>query len=778
MTRHESPRIIEEGRTRELAERIAGWIVAEERRHSSWVMGVYGERGAGKTSLLLTLLEVLQRHEHADRLALPRAENDARSRAVIENLLKPAALRDHDELVFELLRHLEDIYSPDRDTTKRLFYRARAVEVQRRNVESFLQYEQEVGVSREELRRSNVKIHSKVASSTVRLKEVFGEIISMLRRDGQTLVLFVDDLDLHPERALQLLEIFHIFLGQKGVVIVLAADKPLLLDGIELGLRDNRRPAPGPDLAAAMLAKHIPYEWYIPIPTGSERLKDVWPDNEPGAGSSASQSVRGPTNPPSELSRWWPSEAKHKTLFGEDSRAHSNTRQFAKELLSQILPLTYRGLKALENRLDMVRQGFQCNDDGHVVIPSRDGWLGELRLDEILLPAFMSAVIIIDLQHPALALWSHIRIHPADVVQAMKAIDRAQRPRERPPSLTPDKDIKPYNPFDEPLLLFQRVRSLDKAESYMTEVRKQHLIHLSLIWAVLQQPRKDQSESNSGSATDSSKEFVHPAVGSAEQEQETRFLCLSLNADAMRMAEPEWNARYPREEVQSWHVDLHALVADPNHATRDELIRARNRAAALLIDRGIPSFPGTVKAFLKANYSFAVWLGWKLRYLQSIQVFNMRGSKFTPFGGPGRTLPFENTGRLELLEVTSRHGDGPAQEAVLLVDLLGHSRPEQLDAFRDLDGDPVTYRQGDHLLAHLGRGILPEQTEPFLRDCIETLGQLKRQGIEHVHLGLSMPDMLAFLLGQQLHARVARISLYEYRRTQGVYEYIFDLEEP
>lgn len=797
MSRHEHAAIISEGASLKLARRIADWIVSDERRGYSWVVGVYGARGAGKTSVLLTLLDILRQHEHAGRLALPTAaadddDDDDDSSPGIRNLLKPADLRDHDDLIFELLRHLHDRYAhqPSPNDQDDPFHKAREIEVQRQDIDRFLRYEEEVGVSRPMLRKSNIEIRKAVASSTIDLKAAFKEIILRLRgKDrNRALVIFVDDLDLHPERTLQLLEIFHIFLDQPRVVIVLAADKPLLLDGIELGLDRDRNLENRPHLAAALLAKYVPYEWHLPIPTESDRFDFLWPE----------------LRAEGELKRWWPSEKKYETVFNDKfRRIRRDVRQFAKAQLSPILPPTYRGLKAFENRLDMVRQTFQFNESGYVVIPSQDGWLDELKLDEILLPAFMSAVIAIDLQHPGLALWNHVRLHPADVMKGLDELARSRKLREeslRAPrpvldeeasklrslfesfqGAIPENDTEPPDPFDADILLFKRVGALNGIESYMTEVYRMFLRHLADVWKVLQSvsrtPHDARFESDSMFAMDTGTAFDHTPVARTEQDHRTRFLCVSANADAMRMAEPEWKGRYSQEEVEEWHVDLDNLIRDANHATRDELVTARERAAAFLDAQGIPSFSGGVEVFLKANLPFAAWLGWYLRYLQRAQAFNWFQGTFTQFPGPDGKLPFENAGRFELMDADLYTGDGAGNHAVVIIDLLELSQPGQLDAFHDEHGDSVAYGQGVRLSAHLGSKISPEYTEPFLRDCIELLGQLRREGITHVHLGLAMPDNLAFLLGQQLHARVDRISLYEYRRTPGIYEYIFDLEE-
>ncbi|MCC6553014.1 MAG: SAVED domain-containing protein, partial [Polyangiaceae bacterium] len=85
---------------------------------------------------------------------------------------------------------------------------------------------------------------------------------------------------------------------------------------------------------------------------------------------------------------------------------------------------------------------------------------------------------------------------------------------------------------------------------------------------------------------------------------------------------------------------------------------------------------------------------------------------------------------------------------------------------------PAAHRY--RLLFETGRRVEPEDLDGILRDVVELLGQLRRHGVEHIHLAFAGPDVVAFFLGQSLNA-LGRISLYEFYTDH--YEFVFDLEE-
>jgi hypothetical protein len=747
MTRHEQPIVAKkekkgEKRAHALAELVAAWVAQEERQTGSWVVGVYGERGAGKTSLLLTLLDVLQKKD-APKLVLPSDGDSDTKKADVKNLLKPAALRDHDDLIFGLLRHLEDRYPHRRETKE--FNEAREIEVRRKHTERFLDYEQDVAASGADLQQRAVKIFHDAAASTVNLKEQFNEIVSHLRKQGETtLVLFIDDLDLRPKRALELLEIFHIFLDQDGVIIVLAADKSLLLDGIALGLDQRLKLEERRNLAGALLAKYVPYEWHLPVLTKGECFDLLWPEQPAG-------------NDESSLKRWWPSDEEAGEVPYDNQSSYDGGRELANDLIGPLLPTTYRGFHRYNNRLGLAWDELEVSLKERPETIGVKASFGELALEGQMLRAFLSGVLAFDERWPDHKLWHQVHSAPGNFSLAFEALVDDKDPEGRGGdgrnANVRGRDGRNVKARDggNPKALRYLLRHLPSAspEAREAELALRNVGHL---WKTLR--RHGQSPP--------------PPV---------RFLSVSLNSDAKESAEPYWR-RDALEMVDEWHIDLRTWVDDPNHVTGEELKAARKEAEKKLREKGVDSSPVGVGVFLRANLPFAAWLGWVLRKQQKISVLNQRGNDFKLFFGPGKELVAPSGLVTSVLNEERRSKGGPADVAVLLVDLLGKSKAEQLDAFRDEQGAPVNYGVGVHLCARLARDLSPSDAKPFLLHCVKTLSDLQRQGVTDVHLGLAVPDTMAFLLGQQLHARVNRIHLYEYRRTPGVYEYMFDLEEP
>src|SRR5580704_2628986 len=166
--RAEEPLVLSEGPTYELAEQLADWIEDKNRRGSKygWVAGVYGGRGAGKTSFLLTVLHILQERAQgrtskskAPTCTLPAVDD----KHILHGLLAPAATRTDDDLLFLVLDHIEKRYAsadPGKGRLEKLFHEARMAEVKRKDQKSFIDYARDVSPSNEALPKALVELHT------------------------------------------------------------------------------------------------------------------------------------------------------------------------------------------------------------------------------------------------------------------------------------------------------------------------------------------------------------------------------------------------------------------------------------------------------------------------------------------------------------------------------------------------------------------------------------------------------------------------------------------
>ena len=100
---HEAPEPIKAGALCTAAEEIVRWICEEERlTKGPWVCGVYGGRGSGKTSVLLTVLELLQALPDTEEVRLPKIDPENTALSPTAALFSPTSIRDHDDLFFLL----------------------------------------------------------------------------------------------------------------------------------------------------------------------------------------------------------------------------------------------------------------------------------------------------------------------------------------------------------------------------------------------------------------------------------------------------------------------------------------------------------------------------------------------------------------------------------------------------------------------------------------------------------------------------------------------------
>lgn len=776
MYRAEEPRVVESGEALYgLADRIAGWIADKARLGSegAWIAGVYGARGSGKTSLLRTVYDILlKRKEDAGAGAewapcvLPEGKHQAHA------TFTPAATRAHDDILFMLLDHLKGRRRPARPL--RGFGSARSAEVRRKDLARFLQYEQEIATSSRDIPRRLIQVHSDVAQTTSRLRRAFAKVLSSLKNDGEIFPILVDDLDLQPQRALELLEIFHLFMNVPGVVVLIAADKDLLLRSIERALKAKEHNVDHPGLASALLAKYVPHEWSLPTPSERERVDLLW--------GKSTVPVEG-----SELARWWQDDAlqglvevraarlaelqvrreysAREGLNPEAARQDENedplpenARAMVDSALLPLAPTTYRSVKALHNRLTAWRERLEAtHPQGSSVDFRNEVYRYDLGLNRYLASPFFAMMAGLDVRWPELELLTSLERSPTAFKRTLyevAAMDstpdaalqgderRSLRLGERPEDL----------PVLGALLQGSHVAASDLGEA------KRSLRHLARTWRAWQ---------GRGAG-------VAGAV---------RFLVISVNSNALEASKRLWSVGFIADEVRDWHIDLRPLVHGDRPQPK-ELREARRIARAFLRDqKQISAFPGRLELFASAPSSFLLWLGWMLDREQTITVYNARTKK--PFDGPAEALPFPDRSKYETAEVTfsvpslsqsvAEFVDPEAAIAIIDLTLDHKSTARNLDRFQR-DGVGVACVERCLLTRRSTEPIAQEDLLPILRDVLELVGQLRRdRGVRHLHLALAGPDVVAFFLGRQLKVQGMRISLYELYDDH--HEYVFDLEE-
>lgn len=737
--RAEVPRLMQPGeRLYSLAEQIADWVVGDDRKHGSWVAGVWGGRGTGKTSLLSTVLHILdQRFGGRDvpLVSLPKRNEEAAITETAydrERLFRPSYSRDGEDLLFLLLQHLEERYRHPRSTdAKSAFTAIRTAEVKRNDPRPFLDYEKEVAVSPEKITERFVETHKQLAATTVHVRQEFAKLLKTFSSsERRPLLLCVDDLDLRPDRALDLLEIIELFLSHDGVIVLLAADRELMLLSIKEALGDRGLRQPG--LAGTMLAKLVPYGWALPMPSPAERFELLW-------------SPVGSSDP--TLPAWWVRDPVHA----------ANARNEAERALIDVLPRTYRGLVAAHNRLLSLQD--EIDPSGNTFDALSDavrGQLGSFYLSADAAP-LLSGVAIADVQMQELGLLDVFRFSPEQFVDELQLYGHRAHEKEE---TTRSKR--------------NGIRK-DGSEGKVDEEQRSRGLFAALLAAV----------AASGSSALEGRRLLAGLLRLYEALAETgrradRFFAISMDDDALRVAERHWHGRFTEDAVQSWHLKLMDL-AEGSMVHPEKLREARRRAFEFLESRGIRGFQGSVEVFARAKLSFLVWLGWEMRFVTQVLGLNFYSGKFRPFSQPD-PIRFRDLHAFQLLRPdpplqTSAEPQDAKGNAVLIVDTGGRSTVDQLGVFFEQEGGAAVETPDAYLLsAPPGAELEPDELRDVLQDAIEMIGRLRQdRGVRRLHLGIAAPDVVAFFLGQQINATGMEIRLYEFYENQ--YRFVFRLEQ-
>ncbi|MEZ4363818.1 MAG: P-loop NTPase fold protein [Kofleriaceae bacterium] len=731
----EQPVISGEGPRRDLARQVAEWIHTQpiankdlpaRRGH---VAGIYGSRGSGKTSFLLTLLEALRersklesqgitsddpaQREHRSVLVLPTAEGVHSHQAIF----KPSETRAQDGLLLMLVDHLCQQYPPLAETASESNGKAvesiKKAEIQTKEIKPFLEYAKETSPSDASLERKYVALLTAAATTTATIRSEFAELLGVLCPQGR-LVLFIDDVDLQPHRALELLELLHLFLDRPNVFIIVAADKQLLLHAIDQEIKRNRTHQAG--LAAALLSKYVPYSWHLPVPT-REEFKDKL------------------------LMPWWSSDRLSSLLrpnLGSSRSDEGNgTVVDARTALEGVWPTTYREINALVNvlrawRLRIVPNAPLDNSDDvafHDAIEARYNGEFGLGLPRPLAPPYLTLLAAVDTRWPDLGLLEALECEPA---RLMSALSSQWFKDPEIPTPAPSQDIS----LELPVLTTLRDENL-----YSPARRGQARRVLWHVVEVLEAWRK-----------------VNAAAGIAE-----RFLFVTLhsNANVLNTFRPLWESQLTEEEASRAHLDLHtfARAGMPN----GEQVREAVEHARPLLDDLVRS-RGRLWLCAVAPLSLMAWLGASMDYNRPVVAWN--AGEFAALDVPLRLQPLDRGGYYDVTDAPRWVGEHHDGHANVIFDFLGRSVAHQLEAFPPRGGradNDIAHNSilGCRLVYHGGNNFNFDDVEAILVDVLELLGELRERGVTTLHVGMDMPNVVAFALGRQLSSRGLTIVLYE-----------------
>lgn len=711
------------------AERVARIILDEGlAMERGMTLGVYGGRGTGKTTFLLTLLDVLRElsdtrgdpHRSSPRsVGLPTnyERGDFQGRA---GLFTPAEYRIDDDLLFALLGHIQAQYGLPSGAEKKLEAVLEA-EVRRRRVSEFVEYEKALSASVNTIPDRVVKVYQKAFGSTAEMRRSLDEVLGDRPR-----VLFIDDLDLQPQRALDLLETLQFFFARKGVVIVIAADRELLLRSIQQELRTTRR-FDLPSLAPALLQKYVPYNVNVPVPSPRRRV-EVLLETHDGA-----EQVLGV---------WWPSVAERSIGTHEKTEhAPRESQHFMRKYLGSVLPAAHRQIRAVYNRLVMLGAAPGADEVRfHERLYERIEGVG---LPLALVAPFVSLVVALDVRFPELMLYDAMLRAPSKLAEFLGRL--APQATER------DEGSKKTQ-----ALAFRAARQAayvqlpDEPEPELLDA----LLALALAW----------------------RDFAGATVRSLARE---RMLPISLDADAMERSRVYWGELHDAARVAEWHIDLRGVAGDSPRGSREALLKAQEEVRRAVERNVVKGFGGTVLLHLHVPLPFALWLGWELRYVAAPEVLAVsRDLDLRRYvGPPGVIRPRGFSLALLRVESDGRPEEDPREtHFAVIVDLIGSSRSEQVAQFWR-EGVRVNTPVGERVLRDATAPIEPDDLDAVLVDLVEYLGGLRERGVVDVHLGFAGHVFVAFFLGRQLNAFGLRLHLYNWSTSANRYEYVFDLEE-
>lgn len=747
----EQPIVSEEGPRRELARKVADWICTQPinsptsssphaipttsspgptavqpspapRGH---VAGIYGSRGSGKTSFLFTLLKELRSRDDVSTLALPSAERESLPRAIF----RPSETRAQDGLLLMLLDHLREQYSREgtdaADGRSAEFEKCiQKAEVLIKEMRPFLEYAKDTSPSDTRLEDHYVKLLRDAATTTSTIRAAFVGFLKLRIPETGRLVLLIDDVDLQPHRALELLELVYLFLDRPGVFVVLAADKPLLLQAVDGELRRRHMHRAG--LGAALLAKYVPYSWPLPVLSEAERL-DMLSLSPPWSGGAAEAMLaaaayeRGARQEHSAGRRGYyePLEKRWPPSDPEVISAEQAVRWF--------LPETHRDIKAVRNAIRVIEEtfSFRSRQDLSGVIAVK---YPDLGLQRELVPQFVLLLVMFDLRWPELQILLHFERSVSDLMGLLEEL---------------------YSSSKSPLAQLKACKSVLRALGVGEHV----FVGVDVPRALFRLGAIRYSWSRlSAEATVAERALFITFFGKTDAL--SRFRALLPEALTDRQAD----------------LDLRSFAPSGKPDSGEQV----RRAVAHAMDQ-LPELIGTTERLwlgAEAPSSFLAWLGFWLDYRRPVVAINAK--TLASVEVPGRLDP-PDRGQIYALCVREwvREASG-SKDACVIFDFFGRSVPDDAPKLAAASGDSEA-ALCCRLLYSGGSDFDFGDVAAILLDVLELLTELRQRGVTTLHVGLVMPDVVAFSLGRQLKSRGLAIVLYEFIGAR--YERAIVLEE-
>jgi hypothetical protein len=182
-----------------------------------------------------------------------------------------------------------------------------------------------------------------------------------------------------------------------------------------------------------------------------------------------------------------------------------------------------------------------------------------------------------------------------------------------------------------------------------------------------------------------------------------------------------------------------------------------------------------------APSSFLAWFGFWLDHRRLVTAAN--AETLTSHEVPGKLDPPDRSGIYAPCSLEWTADRTGSQHACVIFDFLGRSTPDDLGAFPPLTGggggheEPLRCRllyTNANNFYDRGNNFNFDDVQAILLDVLELLTELRGRGVTTIHMGLVMPDVVAFALGRQLKSRGLTIVLYE--RIGATYEPAIELE--
>lgn len=720
------PRIVEEhGDFLSLANHIIEtWVLPgpdQTNDRKLRVAGIWGDRGSGKTSMLLTLLHQLQ--SASSRLELPAPGGDEPPIGT-QLLFEPSRLVTVNSVLLSLIEFLREDRYPGLDGNK--FNDVFKLEAHVAFSAEFLRFRTETACTTEDLVSTTVEFFKERALRGLHIAKVIGDAFRPL---AKRVLLLIDDLDLQPHLAHELLQTLHTFFANVDMTVILVADRSQLSSAIQYSLRKDH--SDSASLAAKIIAKYVHAEWHLPIPTPAERGKAVW---APGDGPS--------------LESWWAPLQNLKTahasggapILRRDAPENDDEQQIfvtgVREFFHTSLPSTWRGVNRFYNRL-VSWANAHTQPDGTVSPPMSIG-PRVVRSDYAL--AFMCQLHSLDESFPELEILAAFEQDPHRLRDGLLTIGGSDEPDETFPVLDRLYDGRSLTG-----------RRLGHAINLLSEFGR--------LWASYWlASARDQG----GSDHDDNK----PDDANPSEAQPRCFVAISVQRDALAESEDYRQSELPG--IETVHLDFQSPVTGRRSGWQ---VRDLCEQAGRELDDRLTN-KVSLYVFGFAPLSLFAYIGWRTHYWYVVAIAQSsdRSSMFEL-----ESTKMSSQRELMLLKLAEHEDPSLAGATTIVLDVRPDAGAGQPPPFVQRDGTPLQVKSSLKLYTE-GRFELQASADvdSVIHDLSLVLHELrnrKKDPVHDFHVALSCPGALALLVGRALHP-FAPVSLYEYDPSTPCYEYV------